>query len=191
MTRVRNAVLAGIAAATIAGAAFAAGNDRHVMKVTLPDGQVAKIEYVGDVPPKVIAVPAQRIAMMPGMPVALMADPMFAQFDAMHAAMMRQMAAMQAMAAMPAGAAMAAPGVYSTATGGGSGLRFCSQSVSVTDQGAGKPPKVVRESHGNCGGDAAAPKVSAPAQATPAPANGLTIVKATAPALAKVPTTTI
>jgi hypothetical protein len=130
------------------------------------------------------------------MGVAMMADPFdsafFAQFDAMHAAMMRQMQVMQSMAAMPA-AAMVAPGMHMTAAGSGSGgVHFCSQRVSVTDQGAGKPPKVVTETHGDCGGTAVAPKVSAPATAAPAaPANGLTSVKATAPAPAKPPTTAI
>jgi hypothetical protein len=194
MTKFRIAALAGIAAASIAGAAFAAAHDQHVMTVTLPDGAVAKIEYSGDIPPKLVALPAQRIAMMSA-PRAMMADPFdsafFAQFDAMHAAMMRQMQVMQAMATMPAAAAMAQSGVHYAATGGSSGMHFCSQSVSVTAQGPGKPAKVVTESHGDCGGAAAAPRVSAPAATPATPAPGLTIVKATAPAPVKPPATTI
>lgn len=204
MTKFRIAALAGVAAATMTGAALAGAHDRHVMTVALPDGQVAKIEYTGDVAPRVIAVPAQRIAVMPALPVAMlpaavapMADPFdaafFAQFDAMHAMMQRQMQAMRAMAAMPAMPAMAAmsgPGLRYTATGNGGGIHFCSQSVSVTDQGAGKPAKVVTETHGDCGGPTAAPKTSAPTPAASSP-NGLTIVKATVPEPVKLPTTTI
>jgi hypothetical protein len=41
------------AAAAIAGTALAATRNSHVMNVALPDGSVARVEYVGNVAPKV------------------------------------------------------------------------------------------------------------------------------------------
>src|SRR3954447_575906 len=51
-------VLAGLGAVALAGAAAAASQDHHTMNVPLPDGSTAKVEYVGDVAPKVTVVPA-------------------------------------------------------------------------------------------------------------------------------------
>jgi len=51
-------VLAGLGAASIAGAAVAASRDTHTMNVPLPDGSTARVEYVGNVAPKVTVVPA-------------------------------------------------------------------------------------------------------------------------------------
>src|SRR4051794_5375451 len=51
-------VLAGLGATALAGAAVAASRGSHTMNVPLPDGSTAKVEYVGDVAPKVTVVPA-------------------------------------------------------------------------------------------------------------------------------------
>src|SRR6476646_9480154 len=51
-------VLAGMGATALAGAAIAASRDAHTMNVPLPDGSTARVEYVGDVAPKVTVVPA-------------------------------------------------------------------------------------------------------------------------------------
>jgi hypothetical protein len=51
-------ILAGLGAAALAGAAVAASQDSHTMNVPLPDGSTARVEYVGDVAPKVTVVPA-------------------------------------------------------------------------------------------------------------------------------------
>ena len=40
-----------VAAAALAGTAIAASPKTHVMNVPLPDGSVARVEYVGDVAP--------------------------------------------------------------------------------------------------------------------------------------------
>ena len=54
------AILLAGAAAAIAGTALAATSNSHVMNVSLPDGSVAHVEYVGSVPPKVtVAGPAR------------------------------------------------------------------------------------------------------------------------------------
>src|SRR3954470_5796225 len=58
MRKARSTVLAGLGAVTLAGAAVAAGRDMHTMSVALPDGSVAKIDYVGNVAPKVTVTPA-------------------------------------------------------------------------------------------------------------------------------------
>jgi hypothetical protein len=197
MNRFRTAVLVLAVTATLGGAAFAASSDRHVMTVALPDGSFAQIEYRGDVPPKVISVPAQHAAAVPRMPVALMDprlaapfdDAFFAQFAAMDAMMARQMQVMQAMAQQ---SAVQPGGVHKASSVGSNGVHFCSQSVTVTNPGGNAPAKVVTETHGDCGGSAAAPKASAPAVApAAAPAAPLTIVKATASTPAKLATTTI
>ncbi len=49
--------LAGVAAAALAGTAIAASPRTHVMNVPLPDGSVARVEYIGEVAPKVTVAP--------------------------------------------------------------------------------------------------------------------------------------
>src|SRR3546814_11115005 len=58
----RTAVLAGAAAIATAGTAIAAANHNRVMTIDLPDGSLARIEYQGDVAPKVTVEPALRFA---------------------------------------------------------------------------------------------------------------------------------
>jgi hypothetical protein len=88
MRKFLTAMLGGAAALTVAGAAGAAGPDSHIMKVGLPDGSIATIEYQGDVAPKVSVAPAQRLV-----PIALFdsfeAAP-FIELDRMAAEMDRQ-----------------------------------------------------------------------------------------------------
>jgi hypothetical protein len=50
---VRSALLAGIAVLAIAGTALAGNHRNKVMTVNLPDGLTARVEYQGDVAPKV------------------------------------------------------------------------------------------------------------------------------------------
>src|SRR3546814_19842458 len=85
MRKIRTAVFAGIAALTAAGTAVAATADTRVVNVGLPDGSVARIEYHGDVAPKVALAPAAKLV-----PVRWI-DPFevapFAMFDRIAAAM--------------------------------------------------------------------------------------------------------
>jgi len=166
MRKALGLVLAGLGAAAIAGAAVAASRDSHVMNVPLPDGSTARVEYVGDIAPKVTVVPGTFA------PFGLFDRSMF-DMDRQIDAMMRQV---DAMARAPM-AVTGAPGMnvaaYGNAPAGSqsvtvvstsNGSKTCTRTTEVTSQGAGKPPKVVTNVSGDCGAAAAAP---APAPARP------------------------
>ncbi|WP_447932583.1 hypothetical protein [Sphingopyxis fribergensis] len=165
MRKIRTAVFAGIAALTAAGTAVAATADTRVMNVDLPDGSVARIEYQGDVAPKVTLAPAAKL-----IPVQWIdpfeADP-FAMFNRIAAAMhrqtemmMQQVGAMQhvpnalgeinlaSFGKLPAGTMSYS--FSSTSTGSGT----CSRSVQVTSLGSGQQPEVVSKTSGDCDGAA-------------------------------------
>jgi len=167
---------AGVAA--LAGAAFAAERDAHVLRVVLPDGSVEQIHYIGKVPPHVVVVPAQQIAL----PVAFTnpfadMDRAFAEMDARANAMLQQAAAMQASAPTAGGQLdMAAlrslpPGTasYSFTSFSSSDGQSCSQSVQVTALEPGKAPKVVRQDTGDCTAMNSRQTRPAVQQAAPAP----------------------
>jgi len=162
MRKAHSFVLAGLGAAALAGAAVAASRDIHTMNVPLPDGSTAKVEYVGDVAPKVTVVPA------PLSPFGLFDRSAFdiqRQIDAM----MRQI---DSVARMPvAGAPGMNVAAYGNTRGGtqsvtvvstSNGNRTCTRTTEVTSQGAGKPPKVVTNVSGDCAGVPAAPKAGNP-----------------------------
>jgi hypothetical protein len=151
MRKANAIVLAGLGAVGIAGAAVAASRDTHTMNVPLPDGSTARVEYVGNVAPKVTVVPA---------PVA-----QFGLFDRSMFDMERQIDAMMkqvdAMTKMPiAGTPGLNVAAYGNAPGGtqsvtvvstSNGAKTCTRTTEVTSQGAGKPPKVVTNVSGDCG----------------------------------------
>ena len=174
MRKIRTAVFAGIAALTAAGTAAAATADTWVMNVDLPDGSVARIEYQGDVAPKVTLAPAAKLV-----PVWWI-DPFeaapFAMFDRIAAAMHRQTEMMMQQVhalqhepnalgqinlarfgALPAGTMSYS--FSSTSTDSGT----CSRSVQVTSLGSGQQPKVVSKTSGDCDGAARAPAIDASA----------------------------
>jgi hypothetical protein len=147
-------VLAGLGAVTLAGAAVAAARDTHTMRVALPDGSVAKIDYIGNVAPKVTVTAA---------PLAGPFAP-FGLFDRSALDVQRNIDAMvrqiEEMARTPLGRA---PGInvaaYGNAPAGSSsvtvvstsnGAKTCTRTTEVTSQGAGKPPKVVSNVSGDC-----------------------------------------
>ena len=158
-------VLAGLGAAAIAGAAVAASRDSHVMNVPLPDGSTARVEYVGEVAPKVTVVP------VPAAP--------FGMFDHSMFDMQRQIDTMMRQIDVMARSPMAVTGTqgmnvaaYGNAPAGSqsvtvvstsNGSKSCTRTTEVTSQGAGKPPKVVTNVSGDCD---TAPPVSAPAKPT-------------------------
>ena len=158
MRKISKLLLAGAGALTLAGVAVAAADNHHIMNVALPDGSVAQIHYVGNVAPQMVAVPAAEIV-----PVAI-ADP-FAMFDRISYEMDRRMDAMLQQASAMAQAAPGAngqlseaalnqlpPGTVSysfTSYSSGNGAS-CSQSVQVTSLGQNQPPKVERQSQGDC-----------------------------------------
>ena len=159
-------VLAGLGAITLTGAAVAASRDTHVLNVPLPDGSSAKIEYVGDVAPKVTVTPAPLTAGFPA----------FGMFDRSMADMQRQIDAMirqaNEMATRPVAAA---PGLnvasYGSAPAGtqsltvvstSNGAKTCTRTTEVTSEGPGKAPKVTSSVSGDCAGVSAAPRIVNP-----------------------------
>ena len=151
---------AGVAAAALAGTAFAAAPNTHVMNVPLPDGSVARVEYTGNVAPKVTIAP--RPIADAAMPWG-MAFPSFAGFDRIFQEMQRQSQEMmrqaQEVAHHPAGAApyiasfgnlpagQTSTTVVSVSNGGGT----CTRTTEVVSQGPGKAPKVTSSVTGQCG----------------------------------------
>jgi hypothetical protein len=163
MRKIRTAVLAGVAAVATIGTALAASHDGHVMKVGLPDGTVARIEYEGEVAPKVAVVPASSVAPIAWLdpfgpaPFALF-DRIAADMDQQSDLMMRQVRAwplpamagdgkidLTALRSLPPGTVSYS---FVSTTNGGS---TCSRSVQVTSLGSGQQPKVVSNSSGDCG----------------------------------------
>lgn len=162
-------------AVALAGTAYAASPKTHVMNVPLPDGSVARVEYVGDVAPKVTVAPAPMAEAaapwargawaMPGMPS-------FADFDRMIGEMTRQsqQIARQASEMARQAATGAAPYVASygnlpagqtstTMVSYSNGGKTCTRTTQVVSQGPGKAPKVTSSATGECG-------------ASPAPSGG-------------------
>src|SRR5438270_1824766 len=150
-------VVAGLGAVAIAGAAVAASRDTHILNVPAPDGSTVRVEYVGDVAPRVTVVPA------PVSPFGLFDRSAFdiqRQIDAM----MRQV---DTMARMPiAGAPGLNIAAYGNAPAGAhsvtvvstsNGAKTCTRTTEVTSQGAGKPPKVVTNVSGDCAAGATVP----------------------------------
>ena len=159
------------AAVAIAGSAVAASSKTHVMNVALPDGSAARIEYVGDVPPKVTVAPSP-------MGTQVMPFPTFEGFDRMAAEIQRQSQEMVRQAEdMARGTGGAAPfiaaygdmpaGHISTTvvTTSRNGVS-CTRTTEVVSQGEGKPPKVTSNFSGTCDGSAAPTAPAAPAAPT-------------------------
>ena len=168
MPKLTTALLAGVAAFAIgASGALAQSSNAHVMTVRLPQGGVAQIEYTGNVPPRVtvsdVPAPLDVFAPPPALfgpesPFAMM-QRISAEMDREAAAMFRPAAALTAAArsgqAIPVAFANLPPGaqeysIVSTMSGNG----VCTQSVEITAQGNGAPPRVVSHSSGNCGAQA-------------------------------------
>ena len=170
-------LLAAAGAAALAGTAVAAApkspapkaqSKTHVMSVPLPDGSAVRVEYVGDVAPKVTVRPgAVADAGAWGMPF-----PSFAGFDRMIAEMNRQSEQMirqaQQAARQPAGAGGAIPYIAAygnmpagetstTVVSVSNGGATCTRSTQIVSQGQGKPPKVTSNVSGQCGPEAAPP----------------------------------
>lgn len=170
-------LLAAAGAAALAGTAVAAAPKpaapkahvkSHVMSVPLPDGSAVRIEYVGNVAPKVTVSPsATADAGAWGMPF-----PSFAGFDRMIAEMNRQSEQMireaQRATRQPAGPGGATPYIAAygnlpagetstTVVSVSNGGATCTRSTRIVSQGAGKPPKVTSNVSGQCGPKAAPP----------------------------------
>jgi hypothetical protein len=157
-------VVALAGALAIAGTAFAASPKSHVMNVPLPDGSVARVEYVGDVAPKVTVEPAPLAAA--GAPWATR-FPAFPDVSRMIAEMNRRSQEMirraDEMARHPRSAApyVAAYGnapageTSTTVVSVSNGGKSCTRTTQIVSQGPGKPPKVTSNSTGDCAAPAA------------------------------------
>lgn len=157
MNIVHKLALAAVATA-LAGTAIAASPKMHVMNVPLPDGSTARIEYAGDVAPKVSVAPAPLSGgfwTSGFMPSFAGFDRMIEQMNRETEALMRQSRQMQSRADAP-GMNVAAYGglpigtdsvsVVSVSNGGAT----CTRTTQVVSQGAGKPPKVTSSVSGHC-----------------------------------------
>lgn len=168
MRKLAKFALTGAAAAALAGTAYAASHNAHVMDVSLPGGSVAHIQYFGDVAPKVRVTP-RVVSGAPGL-WAPMAFPRFEDIDRSIAQMNQQTEAMirqaQSMAARPG-----APGVNVASYGNmpagsnsvsvlsySNGGQTCTRTTQVTSEGPGKPPKVTTNVSGNCARATGAPQ---------------------------------
>ena len=196
MRLVGKVLLAGAAAAALAAATAAYAGSRpavHHLALTVPGYGVERIDYTGNVAPRVVMVPSLSLsaAAWPAgvawqqSPFAMMHS-IAAQMDAMSRAMDRQMAAsfagMQSLqnfalqaqsnpailASMPSGGEDYS--VISTVSANG----ICARSVTITSNGAGAKPQVVSRTSGDCGaaGIAAAPMTTRAASHTILPPEG-------------------
>ena len=156
MRKAHAIILAGLGAIASTGAVAAASQNSHILSWPLPDGSTAKIEYVGDVAPKVTIAPRPNDARVPIAPFGLF-DSAFLDMDRQIDAMMRQVSQMtqQSTAGAPgldlasygkAPAGTTSVTVVSTSDGTGT----CTRRTEVTAQGPGKAPKVVSSIRGDC-----------------------------------------
>lgn len=153
--------LAGVGVLAIARVALAAGQDMHELKVSLPDGSIAHVEYKGDFAPKLDIAPATHfvpVALLdPFVPATFIGlDRVSEQIDQQAQALMRQVDALQAapspsdgkplltaIGKLPAGTLS-----YSLVSMS-NGKDSCYRSVEVTSNG-GAQPKIVSKSAGKC-----------------------------------------
>ncbi|MBO9375347.1 hypothetical protein GG804_01060 [Sphingomonas histidinilytica] len=189
MRLVRTAIIAGVATAALAGAAFAAGDDNKVMLIAMPDGSVQHVRYQGNVAPQVVLVAAPAPVSL--FDAAFGPDSAFAEMERISAmmeartqAMMQQAAAMRAQ--MPATPAERGPGIVMTnAQGQPVGVMHysfvssttsadgCTRTVSYSSDGApaagqgADQPRVIRTSSGSCGSAAPAPSSVTPTGTAP------------------------
>lgn len=170
MRKLANFALAGAAAAAVAGTAYAASKNTHIMDVSLPDGAVAHIQYYGDVAPKVTVAPRAGDGMAGlWMPMAFPRfediDRAIAQMNQETQAMVRQAQTMTAHPGTP-GLNVASYGSMPVGTNSVSvvsysnGGQTCTRTTQMVSQGAGKPPKVTTNVSGDCGAANSAPRAS-------------------------------
>ena len=170
---------AGALALAAGTAALAAGgSDFHIMTVKLPDGGVAKIEYTGNVAPKVdirSGGSGDLARFVPGGVVTAFPDfaAIQADMDRQMDDMLREARTMMAMPAPPNAPFEATFGAMPAGSPGwfvstGNGGNFCERSVEVTIVNGKR--SVHEQTRGNCGPAKAG---AAAAHPTPAPAKAI------------------
>jgi hypothetical protein len=157
-------LVAAAATALIGGGAWAASAYTHHLQVKLPDGEIAQVDYVGDVAPRVVLQPVAADAaadpfVAAGFPAFGQMDRIFADMERQQAAMMQQVAAMEHNIAVHGPAPVATgqhPGmanwsyVSSTTTSNGCTQTVQWSSSDAAAKGAPAQPQVIRTSSGNC-----------------------------------------
>ena len=158
MRKAHAIILAGLGAIASTGAVAAASQNSHILSWPLPDGSIAKIEYAGNIAPKVTVAPGPSEATAPIAPFGLF-DRAFFDMDRQIDAMIRQVSQMsrQSTAAAPgldlASYGKAPAGTTSvTVVSTSDGTRTCTRRTEVTALGPGKAPKVVSSLSGDCDG---------------------------------------
>jgi hypothetical protein len=161
MRTARNILLAGAAAVALAGSgglALAKDPAFHTMTVQLPDGGAARIQYAGNVTPKVTleAAPFAANFFGPASPFPVF-DQISAQMDGMMNVLMREADAMAMPAWKPnqmfaAGLRDVPPGTmqYSAVSMMSGNGNVCTRTTEITSAGKGERPKVVSHTSGNC-----------------------------------------
>lgn len=151
--------LAGSAVIIISGTPAAATSHSHMMNFPLPDGSVARVEYVGNVAPRITIEPAVSQDDQ-----AWVSLPSIAGFEGMIARMNQQTEAMirqaQKMADQPlpktatpyvASLRNAPQGASSmTILSYSNGSGTCTRTTQAVSEGPGKPVKVTSNISGSC-----------------------------------------
>ena len=158
MRKAHAIILAGLGAIAFTSAVAAASQDRHILSWPLPDGSIAKIEYVGDIAPKVTVTHGQSEPTTPISPFGLF-DRAFFDMDRQIDAMIRQVSQMTRQPAVAttgldlASYGNAPAGTTSvTVVSTSDGTHTCTRRTEVTAQGAEKAPRVVSSVSGDCDG---------------------------------------
>ena len=154
MMKKTTCIVLGATALSLAGTALAAASDLHTMKVALPDGSVALVQYHGDVAPQVqVAQPVDPFAEMAAQMEQMEAQShaMMAQAQAQAAAMQREVSAHpgQAVSVVSDGKAPAGVSYWTSVTTTSNGKGSCTQTTSWQSDGAGKP-QMTQASSGDC-----------------------------------------
>ncbi|HET7710219.1 MAG TPA: hypothetical protein VFK50_11935 [Sphingomicrobium sp.] len=146
--------LASLGAILLSGAAIAASQQRNILNVPLPDGSTARVEYVGDVAPKVAVIPSPRSVTLPdiGSIHQRMSD-----LQRRIEAMLRNMRDLRPESFL------AGPGMNVAAFGDApvhsssviivttsNGSKTCTRKTEVTSAGPGKAPQIVTTARGDC-----------------------------------------
>ena len=128
------------------GAAVAAPDDTHALKVRLPDSRVQIVRYKGDVPPRIVVV-RRNVD-----PHEAMIRRMMARMEQQRIAMLRQSAALAAQTSdkplSPAALPTTSYSYHFMSSGTGKGS--CTRIVQMTAASAGQEPKVVSHTTGDC-----------------------------------------
>ena len=201
----RQAMIAGAIGVALAGAAFAADQAKpKILLVTLPDGSIQQIQYVGDTPPKVSFV-AQPSAPDDIFEAAFGPGSGFAEMQRISAAMQAQSEAMLRQAAATAAQAPATGGgvTLTNAAGEPVGVAHysyvssstdangCTQTISYNSDGQSAQPKVIRTVSEGCSAAAKAGVTPTAAATAEKPAPVVTPVSVPKPETKTVPAHTI